>query len=219
MFSKIEFWNQKILLWENKKYDNAPKLLDVNSSIKYRLYLAASLLHQISEKKSLLELGCGSGRLWEQIKSLNLNSYEGMDFSEAAITAFQNKTKDFKDFKISLLCSDCTDNIPSADIVISLGLLDWLSMKQIKKIANSCQTSLYFHSFSEKKISISQIAHSLYVFISYGYRTKTYSPCYRNADDLLSVFGTKAKIYRDPKLSFGAFIHNLPDHVQFKTKN
>ena len=216
MLSEKKFWNQKILPWEKSKYDSTPKLLDVNSSIKYRLCLTAFLLQQISEGKNLLELGCGSGRLWEQIKSSHLNSYTGVDFSETAITAFQSRLQRFKNFKISLLCDDCTNNTSAADVVISLGLLDWLTMKQIKKISEHYKKTFYLHSFSEKQFSVSQTIHSIYVFINYGYKTRDYAPHYRKADELLSVFGTKAKIYRDPKLSFGAFIHNLPDHVQFK---
>ena len=210
------FWNQKILSWENNKYDKKSKVFDVNSSVKHRLQLAASLLSQIGDGKHLLELGCGSGRLWEQINALNLSGYTGIDLSETAIIAFQKKTQGFKKFKISLRCGDCISENPSADIVISLGLLDWLPMEKIKKLSETHKNAWYLHSFSEKRFSFSQMVHSLYVFINYGYKTGPYSPHYRKAGDLLSVFGSKAKIYRHPKLSFGAFIYHLPSHVQFK---
>lgn len=212
------FWNQKILPWEKSKYDKKSKMFDVNSSVKHRLQLAVSLLQQIGDRKHLLELGCGSGRLWDQINTLNLSSYTGVDLSETAITAFQQKTQDFKKFKVSLLCGDCTGGNPSADIVISLGLLDWLPMETIKKLSETHKKAGYLHSFSEKRLSLSQMIHSLYVFINYGYKTAPYSPHYRKAEDLLSIFGSKAKIYRDSKLSFGAFIYHLPDtSIQFET--
>ena len=211
------FWNQKILSWEKSKYDKKSKVFDVNSSVKYRLQLAASLLHQIDERKHLLELGCGSGRLWDQINTLNLKGYTGVDLSETANAAFQKKTHDFKKFKLSLLCGDCIRENSSADIVISLGLLDWLPMEKIKKLSETHKNAWYLHSFSEKRLSFSQMVHSLYVFINYGYKTGPYSLHYRKAEDLLSVFGSKAKIYRHPKLSFGAFIYHLPENVTFKT--
>lgn len=212
---KKEFWNQKILLWEKNKYKKKPKVFDVNASVKYRLQLASSVLHQISEEKNVLELGCGSGHLWEHISSLNLASYKGLDFSATAIEAFQNKIQDFKNKdKSSLSCEDCVENTYSADIVISLGLLDWISMEKIKKIAENYKDSWYLHSFSERRLSFSQMAHSLYSLIKYNY--KTYSPIYRKEEALLSVFGSKAKIYRNSRLSFGAFIYHLPMDVQFK---
>ena len=215
MSFKQDFWNRKILSWERSKYKNMLKVFDVNSSVKRRLHLAASVLHQMPEEKRLLELGCGSGRLWEHISSLNLTSYQGLDFSEIAIKAFLKKIQNSPNkHKISILCENCMQNMYSADIVVSLGLLDWLDMKQIKKIAENYKNNWFLHSFSEKRWSFSQVAHSIYSLINY--RHKNYSPRYRKADDLLSVFGSKAKIYRDPKLSFGAFIYHLPPGIQFK---
>ena len=215
MSFRKEFWNQKILSWENKKYKNIPYIFDVNSSVKHRLYLASSLLHRISEKKRVLELGCGSGRLWECINSLNVKSYTGVDFSEKAIEAFQNKIHNFKNKdKISLFCEDCINSTYSTDIVISLGLLDWLNAEKIKKIAANYKDNWCLHSFSEKRPSFFQMAHFFYSLVNYQY--KNYFPIYRKADDLLSVFGPKFKIYRDPKLSFGAFIYYLPDDIHFK---
>ena len=209
------FWNKKILPWESSKYDSHPKIFDVNASIKYRLQLTASILYQIGEGKHLLELGCGSGRLWSQINALKLSHYTGVDFSETAITSFQQNTQGFKKFNLSLLCGDCTNADTSADIVVSLGLLDWLPLEKIKKLSETHKNTWYLHSFSEKKLSFSQMIHSLYVFINYGYKSGPYSPHYRKAEDLLFVFGSNAKIYRSSKLSFGAFIYHLPDSIKF----
>ena len=212
-FEKTKFWNQKILSWEENKYKKVFKWFDVNSSVKYRLYLASALLNQMSEGKSLLELGCGSGLLWERINSLNIKNYTGVDFSKTAIDVFQFKVQDFKNRnQVSLFCEDCMENTYPADIVISLGLLDWLSIERIKKMAESYKNSWYLHSFSEKSLSFSQVMHFLYSRVNY----KIYFPQYRSADDLSSIFGSKARIYRDPKLSFGAFIYHLPSDVKFK---
>ena len=217
---KQKFWNDKILSWEKDKYDGAPKIFDVNSSVKRRLNMTADLLGRSAEGKNLVELACGSGRLWEKIRSLKLNSYTGVDFSESALAVFQKKVKNFRNYKVSLVCGDCVDRVFPADIVVSLGLFDWLSMDQIKKIAEHYQKTRYWHSFSEKKnFSISQAAHSLYVFIGYGRKTGSYIPHYRKAEDLLSVFGADAGIYRDSRLSFGAFVHRFPAPVSFKNTN
>ena len=215
MSFKKEFWNQKILSWEKNKYKTTIKAFDVNSSVKRRLHLASNLLHQFSEGKNVLELGCAGGMLWNRINSLKLKSYKGVDFSETAIEAFQNKIQNFKNKdKVSLFCEDCGKNIYSTDIVVSLGLLDWLSMEKIRIIAENYRNCWYLHSFSEKRLTFSQMAHSLYSLINYNYTN--YSPKYRKANELLSAFGPKARIYRDSELSFGAFIYHLPLGVEFK---
>ena len=211
MLTKKEFWNQKISSWEKSKYKKTVKYFDVNSSVKFRLQTASSILTQIAEEKSVLELGCGSGLLWDRIKSANIKSYKGVDFSKTAIETFSKKIQNFEG-KVSLSCEDCVKNIDSADIVVSLGLLDWISTEKIKKIADSYQNSWYLHSFSEKRHSFSQLIHTVYSHINY----KVWTPQYRSADDLLSIFGSKSKIYRHSKLSFGAFIYHLPPYIKFQ---
>ncbi len=218
MSFKKDFWNKKILAWEKSKYRIRiiPKIFDVNSSVKQRLYLAGSMLKQISKGKTVLELGCGSGQLWEIITPLNLKKYTGVDFSDVAIKTFYNKISNFesKD-QVFLFCEDCIKNTYSADIVVSLGLFDWIDIEKIQRIAENYRGSWYLHSFSEKQLSFSQMGHSIYSLINYGYKNNYY-PFYRSANKLLSVFGPKARIYRNSSLSFSTFIYNLPDSVQFK---
>ncbi len=218
MLSKRRFWDQKILSWEKSKYEIKHRFYDVNHSVKRRLLLASSIIHQMPEETNLLEFGCGSGRLWENIKSLKLN-YKGVDFSETAIKVFKKRIQNSKAVnQISLFCEDCLENGHSTDVMISLGLLDWLSYEKIKKLAESYKNTWYLCSFSEKRFSLSQILHRFYVSMSYGYKTKSYRPNYYKTECLLSLFGPQAKIYRNSELSFGTFIYNLPAYVQFKTK-
>ena len=219
MLSKKKFWDQKILSWEKNKYKKESRFYDVNNSLKQRLLLASSVIHQMPKRTDLLELGCGSGQLWENIKLLKL-SYRGVDFSEMAIRAFEKRIQNSKNnHLVSLFCEDCVENKHSAEIVISLGLLDWLSCEEIKKLTEIYKNTWYLHSFSEKRFSLSQILHKFYVFMSYGYKTGSYRPAYYKPGYLLNLFGPQAKIYRNPGLSFGAFIYNLPSYVEFKTKN
>ena len=212
MLTKKEFWNQKISSWEKNKYKKPINYFDFNSSVKFRLHTASNILNQISEGKNLLELGCGSGLLWDRIKVLNIRSYKGVDFSKIAIETFSKKIQDFKyQEKISLSCEDCIENIHPTDIVVSLGLLDWISIEKITQLSENYKDCWYLHSFSEKRHSPAQLIHSLYSRLNY----KFWKPHYRKAEELLSMFSPKAKIYRHPKLSFGAFIYHLPSHVNF----
>ena len=214
MFYKKNFWNKKILIWEKNKY-TSKKYLDVNSSVKNRQLLASYLLSQISNGKKVLELGCGSGKLWDSMCFTSFDKYIGVDFSDTAISTFQKKIDSVNNQKSVVFCQDCVSILKPIDIVFSLGLLDWLSLDQIEKIAKNYKDKWFFHSFSEKRKSFSQILHKLYVFSNYGYKT-SYTPQYYKAETLQSLFSSKTKIYRNPKLKFSTFIYNLPDHVQFK---
>ena len=210
MLTKKEFWNQKIASWEKNKYKK--RYFDVNSSVKFRLETASNLLNQISTGKSVLELGCGSGLLWERIRLSNMKYYKGIDFSKTAISAFSKKIQNSKYQKtVSLSCEDCIENSYSTDIIVSLGLLDWISIEKMKKLAKNYKNSWFLHSFSEKKYSPAQFIHSFYARLNY----KVWTPNYRSADELSFIFGQRAKIYRHPRLSFGAFIYNLPSGVKF----
>ena len=213
MLTKQKFWNQRIAAWEKNKYRKTPKYLDVNSSIKFRLNLTAHLLDQISKEKSLLELGCGSGFLWNQIQESKITRYTGVDFSESAIHSFQQKVQKSNNTSMQtcLFCEDCMENTYSADIIVSLGLLDWISIEKVFKTAEKYKNSWYLHSFSEKRHTFSQFIHKLYSQLNY----KVWTPQYRHADKLISIFGSQAKIYRNPKLSFGAFIYHLPPYIKF----
>ena len=239
---KQNFWNQKILIWEQSRYDAKSGFYDFSSSVKQRMLLSSCLLRQMRKGFRLLELGCGSGRLWEHIKSLNFH-YTGVDFSSKALEAFRerlkfkhtenfnkksssaeikNKTPLFyKNKDVSLFLEDGSKPaLYHADIAFSCGLLDWLSLDQIKQLnQNGKNIPLYWHSFSEKRLSLAQAIHRRYTFVSYGYKTKSYQPHYYKSKELLNIFGPKARIFRNSKLSFGAFIHNLPDHVINKIKN
>ena len=207
--AKNEFWNKKILSWERAKYNLGRwKKADVNSSVKYRLNLASNLLNQVSNNKNILELGSGSGLLWQKLNLSSLASYRGVDFSSVAIASFRERAKECP--KTTLFCDDCTSQVYPADIVVSLGLLDWINAEEMEKIAFNYRHCYFLHSFSEKRISLSRAIHQLYVFVSYGYKNLSYTPSYYREKELLSIFGAKAKIYRHPQLKFGAFIYHLP---------
>ncbi|MBC6415831.1 MAG: class I SAM-dependent methyltransferase [Bdellovibrionales bacterium] len=210
--TKKDFWNQTISSWEKNKYKKT-KYFDFNSSVKFRLQMASYLLNQFSKKTKYLELGCGSGYLWKQINPSCIESYRGVDFSNKAIESFQKEVKKLnKTNQVSLFCEDCTKNIYPAEIVVSLGLLDWISTDKIKLLAKNYKSTWFLHSFSEKRNSLSQWIHHCYSLWNY----KAGSPYYRSSKELLFLFGPQAKIYRHPKLSFGAFIYNLPKNIKFK---
>ena len=98
-----------------------------------------------------------------------------------------------------------------ADFYFSLGTLDWITLEDVKYLFSLHSDIEFFHSYCEKRYSISQLLHRFYVYLSYKRNTKTYSPYYMTENEVVEIFNKttsfdKNYIYRNPKLSFGAFI-------------
>lgn len=210
-----KFWDEKILKWEKDKY--SPKLYDVNSSIKNRLQLAKSILKEIAPGRTVLELGCGSGLLAEDILSFGAINYIGVDISSVAIDAAKARLADNSKRNLTEFVVSDIQNIPSSkvDICFSLGLLDWLSLRDIEELNRKVDSQFYFHSFSEMRpLSLQQRLHQVYVFIMYGHKTNKYVPQYYTEKQIAESFKKSIKpiaFARPRNMSFGCFAYHLPN--------
>lgn len=211
-FEKSKFWDLKIQQWDSDRYDR--KAFKTNAILN-RVQLAVELMSPNLKGARVLELGCGAGRSIEYLKNCGIKSYLGIDFSNKAVELAQaravslNMSSLFK-FKVQ----DVDDSgLDSYDIVFSLGLFDWIQKEKIIELLKKHKNIKNFHSFSRKNNSISQIAHRLYVYALYGYKTKNYVPFYHSDSEIKSYFDlaniSNASIVQPEGMSFGAFIHNL----------
>ena len=221
MIDKKEFWEKKIIKWENGRYGIQSQRSNVvenisdnlSSSLIYRQNFALDLLEKIHDKNiTILELGCGSGLIVKKIFDLGFQKYIGTDISENAISRANEINKNFVN-KAKFYAADTNFLIKeNIKVVFSLGLFDWLEDKDIFNIFRAYPNSIHLHSISEKKDSIYQILHKIYVHISYGYKSKGYKPKYHTLDDIKKLYTSnitnKLSIYNHKKLKFGAFIKN-----------
>ena len=107
----------------------------------------------------------------------------GIDISERAIAMAKerNAGSDWRDKMI--FTTGTIDDMPDkeADLVRSLGLLDWLGEEEISKIFSRQGGARFLHSISNQgNLSLQQLIHRLYVQVSYGYRTNGYVPQYHS---------------------------------------
>lgn len=225
-----KFWNDKIVQWEQDRYEQSDtdrpfmeKFVNkASSSLRHRLKLAEQMISAVCAEKRVVEIGCGSGRMAETLIKAGAQSYTGYDISEAAINAAQARVKglDMAD-RISFQVSD-VNQLPelTADIVVSLGLFDWLGDEALRLLFQRSNGALFLHSFSEKRLSIGQLAHRLYVQVAYGYRTGSYRPHYQSEAELTTIahpyIHHPVSVYRDKDLAFGAFLMTLH---HFRTEN
>ena len=221
---KKQFWEDKIIGWEDLRYDKKEtnfnlfeKTVDkTNNTLIFRLNFAFKILEPLIKNKNIVELGCGSGFLAQKFIEKGANSYIGYDISEKAILRAKELVKEKNESgKINFYAKPILDlEKLKADYVFSLGLTDWLTDEEIDhmlKVSSDCDS---LHSISEKRISISRILHQLYVYISYGYKSKGYAPRYLSSKEFSEKINnyTQKKTYefRDKKLSFGMFVSTIP---------
>lgn len=218
------FWEEKILVWEKGRYE-APaasgnileRIADASSrSLRYRIQIAVELLAHHVKGKRVLEVGCGSGIIAQRFIDAGAVSYRGIDIAENAINiANKRKADEGWSDKISFEVGTIRDMAPvTEDIVLSLGVLDWLTDEELAVLFERQGKADFLHAIAERRKSISQYLHRAYVHMSYGHRTGSYRPRYFSAAEI-AAYAAKHRsgplyAFRNPKLSFGALISSLP---------
>ena len=221
MVDKKQFWEDKIIGWEDGRYNINKHNLSflekfsdmLSSSLRFRIAFTKKILHKISKDKVIVEVGCGSGLLAKTAIDNGAKHFYGYDISELAI---ERAKKFAADNGISSQVTFEAKAIADmkkieADYYFSLGTLDWITIEDIKYLFSLHSNIQFFHSYCEKRYSLSQLLHRIYVYLSYKKNTKTYSPYYMTEKEIVEIFNSitsfdKSYIYRNPKLSFGAFI-------------
>lgn len=220
--SQAAFWDAKILDWESDRYgsEHPSGVLEnlvrpFSQSIAYRLRTGRTLLAPQVRGARILELGCGSALLAEDLIGLGANSYVGIDFAPSAIHAAAARLAGAECAeRARVQVGDVVrDELPAADIVFSLGLLDWLPDDAIDRVLSASGPARFLHIFSERRPGLAQLMHRLYVSVAYGWRSGGYVPRYLDLDRVLAVPRARAlrpvRILRDPALSFGAVVTDL----------
>ena len=137
-FDVQEFWNKKIIGWEEGRYSNnsssGTKLLErlansASTSLRFRMEVAAKLLAPHVANKKVLEIGGGSGLLTKSIMDATAASYLGVDIAPIAIKKAKerNLNQEWSNQVVFEVRDLDTIPIGAYDIVVSLGLVDWLN--------------------------------------------------------------------------------------------
>ena len=169
----LKFWLDNLKDWDKKRYD---RKLNINPIYARHLH-AIEVLRPYIKGKRILELGCGTGRLAEPLVSLGALSWTGVDIGN-----FKEESSSIKFIKSSIGELIYKDDY---DIIISLGLLDWLENDDIKKVFILSKDKIFFHTFSLNQKSIFLTMHRC--FAKFRYK--------KNFDVSPRVF-TKQEIYQ-----------------------
>jgi 2-polyprenyl-3-methyl-5-hydroxy-6-metoxy-1,4-benzoquinol methylase len=220
---KVQFWNDKILGWEQSRYaGNASgeavleKLVKGGGgSVRNRLQIAANILRPHLRGKTLLDVGCGSGLLFQCLAGNGAARFVGVDLAPAAVEQAKKIASRTLLEPTTFLAGSVTDlRLPNFEIVSALGVLDWLTDDEMDRFFARIRGKRFLLSISERRRSLSQLLHRLYVFVAYGWRSRAYTPRY---DDTASIIArleahdfADIHVVRDCRLSFGVLLHNLP---------
>lgn len=206
----VEFWDRKILGWEKKRYQPRQgwRARWANQSLVARLRFAARNLNTWAQGKTILDLGCGSGRLFEQLDARQFPALIGMDFSTQAIIQARER---FHDTRIRFIEADISATPwPAADFVVSLGFIDWLNADQLEEIFTRLERRPFLFSFSDRDRGWLCRCHRLYVQITYGWKNPDYIPRYysfRELADLARRHGYDVcQKHESPELGLVSFI-------------
>lgn len=202
------FWNSKILKWETKNY-NSKRRPSLFKPVHYRLEVAAHFLQPLVSNRTLLDLGCGSGRLFKKFFLNETCQLIGLDFSDQAIARGRQQFTGVSN--VTFVQGDvATTDWPASDIVVGLGILDWLSPSDSARIFKKAEGRLFLFTYSEKRPSLLRWGHSIYVFLSYGWRSG-YKPKYHGEKEIRVLSGEQELFFlRKPELAFGTFVANFP---------
>lgn len=218
-----DFWEAKILPWEQGRYDQSPatswleRVADrASRSLRFRLHSAGELLAPHVQGKRILDLGCGTGRLGPALLQAGASHYIGIDIAPTAIRAAQERAEREGWAHQATFVTGDLDTLAEhpADVIVSLGLTDWLTDNQLSRLWQLGGDAAYLHAISERRPSPAQLAHRLYVWLAYGHRTGSYIPRYFRVADLAALAAAHhpgpMRVWRHPGLSFGAYVTSLP---------
>lgn len=220
-----KFWESKILAWERGRYTPRQvesvsfmeRIADLSSmSLRYRIRISVELLKPFLSGRSILEVGCGSGIIAADLLEAGASRYHGIDIAATAIAAAaRRKQQHGWDDRITFEeASVISMRDVEHDVVLSLGVLDWLTDEEHVILFCKQGRADYLHAIAEKRLSLQQMIHRAYVHFAYGHRTQGYKPRYLSAVAIARIAARHGKpeafAFRHPRLSFGALVSSLP---------
>ena len=148
-----DFWDNHINDWSSaykKDYKNLSlierfaHLVRINQLQKRQKFVLSFIKNKINNKK-ILELGCGNGVLSKEIIKLRPSHLTCVDISEKAINLTKDELKTSTG-QIEFIIANIEDleiDFNNYDIIIGLGISQYLNIEIINKIFFSSKTNFY----------------------------------------------------------------------------
>lgn len=180
MINKEEFWNDKILGWEKRRYKTSGLF---RSSIYHRLRNAEILLNDIlTPPSSIIEFGCGSGRLAERLP--DDVEYLGVDFSEKAIHEASVRFSSTTNKKFQLADITKLKTVWKSKIIVGLGFVDWITPMELEELLSHCESQWLILSYSKSSRGFWVLLYKLYSRYIFS---SDYKPLFYSEDGIKAI--------------------------------
>jgi SAM-dependent methyltransferase len=161
--SQAEFWENHILPWERSRYSKLAAFNPFSWTVRSRARRAReATLPLLFPGIRILELGCGSGHFARSLPMPEGSSYLGIDLSSKAIRQAQSLSIGaHANLKFQIGDIRSLPRIES-DLVIFLGLVDWLSSHEVETVLKAIAAPKILFSFTESKRGFSRVFYRFY---------------------------------------------------------
>jgi len=213
------YWDRRIGSWDDSSYDRGHGhglMGKLRSSVDARMRLALTLLAPHAQGKTVLDLGCGGGRVAvEMVRSLGAAKAHGIDISPAAIEkgnalAKRAEVGDRVTFEVGTVERD---TFPRADITLGLGLLDWLNDEETERLLTALEGRRIVLSYSEEDGSLAEIIHRFYLIYPLRWFGGAVSARHHRRAQIAAWMEkhgfTPFTVVDDKAARFGKLVHNL----------
>lgn len=229
------YWDAKIREWARSSYGDkeragigsqpgeaVPRALPkrvmawLRRSVDARLETATALLAPVVAGLRILELGCGTGELARRLVAAGAASVEGWDISgEAVALARQRIEAAGMGGRATFVETDIGDAaMPEVDLACGLGMLDWITLEEVDRLAGRLRCRWVLFSFSEEDRSFSEWVHRLYLVNRLKRQKLGFGAHHFRRDSVLDIFARhgwpEAKILKTRAMRFGVILHDLP---------
>lgn len=176
MISQREYWDKKIKEWTEVSHRKRTKGVGLiekvanlfRGPITKRMDVALEIVGPKAKGKAVIVLGCGLGDFCFAILKYQPQKVIGLDISGVAIKEAKRRAekRKLKD-KVEFIQADATGikKLPEFDIAVGLGFIDYLNKQQLKKLFKLLPDRYFFFSVFEKRLSLVNILHAVYVKI------------------------------------------------------
>lgn len=158
-----EYWDKHVVSWEAATYytdKNMPKpnvwdrfsIYFRGSSLYDRMTIALEMLKPYIQGKTILDVGCASGRFANLLLEAGAARVVGVDISEEIVKIANERrlagpNKDRLEFFAADLAKPA--NLPKVDLVTSLGVIEYFDRDDMKVFLNNTKAKYFFHDFPD----------------------------------------------------------------------
>ncbi len=172
MTTQKEYWDKKINEWSSASYGRVSKISFIEKvathfrSVEKRKDAAVKILSRYVKGRVILDLGCGLGEFTFDILRYKPKRVLALDISrnavcEARLIASAQKVN--KNIRFEIADVSKLKKIPACDLVVGLGFIDYLHTSQLKKLFKKIGNKPYLFSYFEKKASLFNLLHKIYL--------------------------------------------------------